>query len=245
MIATTEPKNSHSSEASLVAYEDNETVATPTVQVDTPTAASVSDPKVQEFQRLHEIVKKGASAFIDVGQALRKIQEGVLWQAGGYTTWEGYCDSVLDVSRSYVRRLIKSSTVVTELRANVPNGTSDGYLLPLTEAQVRPLLRLKDPEKRKEAWEKAQEKAGGQPTAAQVTEAVLELLPAKKNEAVNKPSISKAQTPSPQSPVLPTAKATELITQLRNVVDEGQSWEAVERILSEMEDLLSVTNVAA
>jgi len=98
-------------------------------QIDAPTAVSVSDPNAKEFQRLHEIVKKGASAFIEVGQALNAIHEDMLWKAGGYKTWESYCKSVVGLSKSHAHRLMDASEVALHLGKQSPRGDAGSEVI--------------------------------------------------------------------------------------------------------------------
>ena len=222
-----------------------ETTKTP-VECDTPEnrspKASLAD--IEEFQRQDEIVKRGAAAFIEVGEALAKIRDGELWKASIYKSWAAYCRSVAALSKSYANRLIEASNVVSALRQVVPIGATGDAMLPTAESQVRALLLLESTEQRGEAWLMACEKTKGQPTAAQVKEVVLEMLPEKDTPA-SKPAKVRASASPVQSPPLPTAKTVELVTQLREVVNEGQSWDGVKKILAEMEELISGSNVAA
>ncbi|MBX3739942.1 MAG: DUF5131 family protein [Akkermansiaceae bacterium] len=128
-----------------------------------------------EFRRLDKIVRKGVAAVFEMGQALSQIKEGQLWR-GGYSTWQEYCGSVVGHSRSYVHRIIDAARIAGMVGdVTLPDGNK---MSPLSEAQVRPLNRIKkDPERTREAWRKAVRSAGGQPTADQVEAAVVEVLP--------------------------------------------------------------------
>jgi hypothetical protein len=92
------------------------------------------------------------------------------------------------------------------------------------EAQVRPLLRLPDPEQQVSAWHTAVERAeGGQPSAPLVKEVVLEIL-------------------HPEGPVAkPTSRTQQridLVVKLKKVIQQKKSWEQVEKLLGELEELL-------
>lgn len=136
--------------------------------------ADVSKEDIAEFKRLDKIVRKGVAAFMDCGKALIKIQEKKLWRAGGWSTWEAYCIEVAGLSKSYAHRLINATRVASGLSGRLPIGNS---LAPVSESQVRPLLKLGEPDQQAEAWAAAVEKAEGkQPTAAVVEEVVFEIL---------------------------------------------------------------------
>ena len=207
--------------------------------------ARVSAAKSQDFKIQNEIVKRGTAAFIEVGEALVKIREGELWQAGGYKSWAAYCRSVAGLSKSYANRIIEASSVVLTLKEAVPIGATSDFNLPTAESQVRPLLLLETPEQCSAAWTAACTKSvGGRPTAADVKKAVMEILPATETSASKPPKVGGLGSPV-QVVVLPTVQATKLLKQLRQVLEEDKSWAAVERILAEMENLLSCSSVAA
>ena len=102
------------------------------------------DPKITpeekaDFKRLDKIVRKGVTAFVESGKALMEIQKRKLWKAGGHGTWENYCREVVGFSKSYAHRILNATKVMLELGEELPNGNST---TPVSEAQVRPLLRL-------------------------------------------------------------------------------------------------------
>lgn len=109
-----------------------------------------------EFRRLDKIVRKGIEAFADAGEALLGIHEAKLWQAGGHTTWEDYCRSVAGMSKVHASRLMRASKCYIEMKT-IPTGN----VLPVSESQVRPLLKVEDSEKRAAAWVAAVDKAEG------------------------------------------------------------------------------------
>ena len=69
----------------------------------------------------------------------------------GYQTFEEYCRVKWDMGRNYANKLISSANVITNVGTIVP-------ITPATESQTRPLARL-EPEKQKEAWQRAVETA--------------------------------------------------------------------------------------
>ncbi len=190
-----------------------------------PKSKKIGDPTLtaeerKEFKRLDRIVRKGVQAFIESGKALIEIQERKLWRASKHTTWEAYCRQVAGLSKSYAHRIINATRVVMELANELPNGNS---LSPVSESQVRPLLRLSELSQRKQAWSTAVEKAkGNQPTSADVNEVVFEIL---------KPEGHAAPSPNRRE------RRVELVARLRDGVKQ-RSWTEVEQLLTELEDLL-------
>jgi protein gp37 len=172
-----------------------------------------------EFRRLDKIVRKGIEAFADAGEALLRIHEGKLWRAGGHGTWEDYCRSVAGMSKVHASRLMRASQCFIAIKT-LPIGN----VLPVSESQVRPLLKLEDSEKRAAAWVAAVEKAeGNQPTAADVQEVVFEIL---------------HPEGSPEKPPSRSQRRAELVGRLRTVIAERKSWDDLESLMSELEELL-------
>ena len=133
----------------------------------------------------------------------------------------GYCRQVAGFSKSYASRLINATRVVTELAGELPIGN---FVAPVSESQVRPLQRLSDPAQKALAWTTAVERAeGGQPTGAEVSEVVFEIL--NPEGAGGKPH-SRA------------ARRVELMGRLKQVIARRKSWEKVEELLKELEVLL-------
>ena len=245
MITNIEPQNSDSAEASGVEAERFESPATTTGQADTPNAAVVSASTAEEFKLQNEIVKRGAVAFIEVGEALAKIRDGELWRAGEHTSWAAYCQSVAGLSKSYANRIIEASKVVMALKQVMPIGATSDFKLPTAESQVRPLLLLETPEQCSAAWTTACEKSGdAQPTAAEVKKAVLEILPPAETPA-SKPAKAKVTAPPAAAAVRPTAQAAELVTQIKDALTKRDNWDEFVSIVSEIEALLAGVEAAA
>jgi N6-adenosine-specific RNA methylase IME4 len=92
-------------------------------------------------------------AFVLAGDSLRAIREGKLYKRRGYSTFEDYCETRWQLSRSYAHRLIDASSVHDIL---LPTGN----ILPAGEWTTRPLVRLlPDSEAVTGAWNEAVETA--------------------------------------------------------------------------------------
>lgn len=166
------------------------------------------------------MVRKGVAAFLETGKALAEIHDRDLWKAGGHGTWEGYCREVAGMSKPHAHRLVEASRIAGELAESLPIGNDS---IPVSESQVRPLQRLDDPELRKQAWQAAVVKAGGQPTAREVVDAVLEILQPGR---------------WPEVPTTRSQQRVERFERLKAVIRNRKSWEDVERLLNELEELL-------
>ena len=124
------------------------------------------------------------------------------------------------MSRVHAHRMIAAADFLEKLKT-LPRGN----VLPQTEEQVCPLLRLHDSEQQVRVWASAVEQAdGGQPSAPQVSRAVFEVL-------------------HPEGPTLRDSPASrsqqrvELVSQLREGVRK-MSWKQVERLLTQLETLM-------
>ncbi len=187
-------------------------------------APSFSRKEVKEFQRLNEIVERGIAAFMEAGEALREIRDRELWKAGGYTSWDNYCLAVLAITRNHANRLIRAAKVGKLLSGVVPIGPTPALPPPRNESQLRPLLNLDDPKRQVEVWARAVEKAGGQPTARQVSEAVAD-------------SLSTGEGTEPEK-IPPRERRLRIVARLRSAVANRNSWEEVEALVAELEELL-------
>ncbi len=156
------------------------------------------------FVELHKIVVRGFAAFLEAGEALAEIRRMELWKTANYKSWGAYCESLVGLSKQQVNRLICAAHVWRSIVDEVePIGSGSHIVTPRSESQLRPLGGLKDPAQQRAAWVKAATAAGGQPTAKQVTNAVLEIvgLP---------PAAKKAAKPTCESLRLVIVKAIEL-----------------------------------
>jgi hypothetical protein len=183
--------------------------------------ADVTREEKFEFRRLDKIVRKGVEAFMECGKALIEIQEKKLWRAGGWPTWEDYCLQVAGLSKSYAHRIINATRVALALPRELPIGN---FLAPVSESQVRPLLKLAEPEEQGQAWAAAVKKVEGrQPTAADVQEVVFEML---QPEGLPDKAHSRSE------------RRSELVGRRKEVITERKSWEQVEQLIAELEELL-------
>ena len=91
-----------------------------------------------------------------MGNALATIQRERLYRET-HATFEQYCQEKWDVGRQHAYRLIDAAGVVKDLSPNGDADTKAGtrqVCLPGTESQARALAKIKEPEQRRETWEK-------------------------------------------------------------------------------------------
>ncbi len=108
------------------------------------------------------------------------------------------------MSRGNAHRLLGAARFLEILKTS-----PRGEVFPMMEAQIRPLLRLSEPEQQVTAWNRAVEIAGdGQPSGPQAKQAVLEIQ--NPGGLVTKPS--------------PRAQRIELIRRIKEVIQQKKSW---------------------
>lgn len=165
----------------------------------------------QRLEELEKIIHTNFLAFYEVGCALKEIRTLKLYVAT-HDTFELYCREMWDMAKRHVYHLIAASKVMDVLSGNreqnekVNHGAllEDGKkvnncaLIPLNEAQTRPLTRLETPEQQIEAWTTAVKTApNGRITAKHVNDVVslimrVEII--KKTEKIKEkmaPTVSK------------------------------------------------------
>ena len=206
-----------------------------------------------ELNRCEGVVEKGLAAFLDVGQALWQIRQSRLYRER-FDTFEEYVEQRWHMSKSSAYRVISATEIVQQLEASYletngsPVGDAGEHLLPVNEAQARPLAQLAE-HQRAGAWAAAVEKAGGQPTAAVVQEVVAGMLPPKleKVDSVAAPLFDMEDDAAGQSGFVPPAPAP-LNTQggnpkPGNMTDE--EWEASAKPFSAAEPLSAADTLTA
>ena len=126
-----------------------------------------------QLVRAERTIAKGLKSFWEVGTALKGIRDQRLYRQR-YGTFEEYCAARWDLSRPRAYQLCAASDVVADLSTNV-----DTKRLPESEAQARPLSRLKHLEQRQRAWDLAIERAAkaGRAVTARDTEHAVRTLP--------------------------------------------------------------------
>ena len=126
----------------------------------------------RDLERAELKIASGLKAFLEVGLALKEIRDHKLYRQD-YETFEEYCTGRWDFSRQRGYELLGASEVVTDLSA-----IADICVLPVNEAQARPLTLLRAPSHRRRAWKLALRiapKAGRPVTARDTGEAVRRL----------------------------------------------------------------------
>lgn len=133
----------------------------------------------QEFllKKCENIIRIGLSTFVEVGLALKEIQDQRLYRKTD-KTFEEYLQRAMGMSRPYAYNLIESAKLMRELRGAAE---LDKASLPKNEAQARELIRV-EPGKRAEIWKKVVDVAGGKPFTAKL---IREVARSERSSAVD------------------------------------------------------------
>lgn len=129
-------------------------------------------PELLKFREHEKIVERNLAGFIEAGIALVAIKADREYRLDGYSSFEDYCRDRWQISRPRAYQLVVAASIAEELSTLVDTPA------PQSERQVRPLTLLKSDDDKREAWAEAVDHAeGGQPTAAQVEQAVAKRQP--------------------------------------------------------------------
>lgn len=111
-------------------------------------------------------------AFFVAGKALRLLRDNRLYRET-HATFEFYVRDRFDYTRAAAYYLIKSSVVYENLECQqfVDTNTSTS-ILPTKESQCRPLAKL-SPERQREVWQTAVDKAEGKVPSARIIKKII------------------------------------------------------------------------
>ncbi|OPF19815.1 hypothetical protein B1L04_02790 [Microcystis aeruginosa KW] len=128
----------------------------------------LSEEEQQERERLE---KQIVDSFYQAGVALRELRDRKLFRST-HRTFEEYARDILGFSRIRLYQLMGAAQVYENIRENV---NAPLTLLPTTEYQCRPLVKLSEREQVR-AWKLAVKESGEKaPTSNLVKQAVLEV----------------------------------------------------------------------
>jgi DNA N-6-adenine-methyltransferase (Dam) len=136
-----------------------------TVQSEVVTENDLSGVERATLQNAEIRIEKGLQSFLEIGAALKQIQQHKLYRAD-YSTFEQYLETRWGMSREQGYRNISAATVAQNL---LPIGN-----IPTAESQVRLLSPLPE-EQQREVWADAIKRTiTGAPTAATVATVLAE-----------------------------------------------------------------------
>lgn len=134
---------------------------------------------------LEQAVRSGLSSFLDVGKALKAIDDKGYYKAQ-YPTFEDYCEKQWNMSVSYAYRQINAWECVEKLKEGLaPEGVTN---FPTNEAQVRALTENLKPKQWSKKWKQVIKATGGKAiTAEKVLDIVRKKAPGKPDPSTTNP----------------------------------------------------------
>jgi hypothetical protein len=123
-----------------------------------------------DFRRCEEVIEKGMSTFVEVGQALARIRDGKLYR-DTHGTFAAYVKNRWGYGRDWAYKLIEAAGVTENVYHGIQTRPSLPPILTPSERQARELAKA-PPEKQAGIWSEVVEEHGEEVTAAKVAEAV-------------------------------------------------------------------------
>jgi len=190
----------------------------------------VTQQDLADFQRLHQIILRCGEMFVDVGNALREIRDRELYRAAGFPNWNAYTECVQNITKRYANLLISTAEAVVVMREVGNKFPTAIELVPHAPTQVIPLLRIKDSDLRRVAWNTAVERSDGkQPRSKLVSQVVADILERQDNPAnTAPPPIEKPRA----------ERRTEVMGRMKAAVEAREDWDLVGSLVLELEALL-------
>jgi hypothetical protein len=141
------------------------------------------------LRKLEKIISDGVATFVEVGKALAEIRDKRLYRES-HKTFDGYCRERWNFEKRRAYQLIEAAGVATNVSqtgqedgqevctSGTQNAASEQPAVepPKSERVARELAQA-PPEQQAAILTEAREKAGGEPTAAQVRDAVEKRKP--------------------------------------------------------------------
>ncbi len=128
----------------------------------------------EEIQERNELENTVSQAFFVAGQALKTLRDKRLYRET-HSTFEAYIKDKFEFKKSAAYYLINASEVVENLKRPQfvdKNPQIEIQVLPTKESQCRPIAKLA-PERQREIWYSAVERAGGRVPSARIVKEVV------------------------------------------------------------------------
>jgi len=180
----------------------------------------LTSEETSELKRLEGIIEDNLMNAFAIGDALTKIKTEKLYRSN-YRTFDQYCLAKWGFGRAYGYRHIDAAKVYHGIKELLTNGDTQ---LPQSEAQARPLVKLKEPAKMLKAWNTALKKAGdGRVTEDLVADVVAKMTGAgNRRKGAAKPVVDVAPASNPKpGPVIDLPAILELLEEIRTTLDDN------------------------
>lgn len=135
-----------------------------------------------------EVIERAFTAYASAGLALKTIRENRLYRSE-FSRFDDYCRSRWGWSRVHAHRLIEAAEIHELLYQSLLPIGNKGTPLPRAESIARALKPVAEsPEVLADTWVQVVNTAGEEPTAAQVTRVVAEVLGSPKDSSTLAPA---------------------------------------------------------
>gem|GEM_PF-2897100 len=145
----------------------------------------------ETLEQLETKIESGLASFVEVGMALKKINEGRLYK-GVATDFDNYCLERWQMSGSHAHRLIRAAECWQVLKEHA-HQFGETHFLPTYESQIRPIASLKA-DKWAAEWKKVVDQSEGKRVTAEFVSQVL--LDAPKRKTLGKRQGKKTTKPN-------------------------------------------------
>jgi hypothetical protein len=173
-------------------------------------------PTSDDLARCERVIAEHVASYATVGAALREIRDRQLYRLT-HDTFEQYISERWHMDRTHAYRLIDAAGVAQNLS---PTGN-----IPPTERQARPLAALA-PAEQLDAWQEAQQLAGGTPTADQV-EAICDRRKPRKKKTTKRIKPLRIRVPGAIVTIEPSARGfttyADAISQALGKLDQARA----------------------
>lgn len=166
------------------------------------------------LKELERVIDRNTKQVFEWGVALMEIRGKRLYRET-HATFEAYMRKRWDMGRNYANRLIAASQVMERLVTRVT-------ILPESEAQVRPLIKL-DPPLQLKAWEEVIETASGRKVTSRIVAKVVSRILGEKGEQRIRHAMRAAEAEITDASFLSPLHA--LMERFKNANQEG--WKGV------------------
>jgi len=188
-----------------------ETPAKPEQKAPDTVESKLTKDQQAALDGFEEIIESGFGSFVEVGKALKAIEDQKLYKTSPDLDFPGYCKTKWRMSKQYAYRLIHAAEFVGKLKSVDEKNAIKVF--PINESQVRPIVEKLDRRQWVSAWRQVLAEVGdGIITAAKVAEVVRKKLgqPA--------PAAAQGQKTTNQQPVQNTSlqKIADLVKDARS-----------------------------
>lgn len=187
-----------------------------------PVSERLSPAEVQSLAHYEQIIEQGRKTFVEVGQALVVIRDQRLYRQS-YSTFEEYLERRWDMSRPQGYRMIEAAVVFENL-------SPIGDIVPVNEAQARPLAAL-PPEQQREAWQEAVETTPPSGITAKHVQATVKRIASR----TTKPKVGKPKAPAPQPRQPPRMVLQNGLFSVLSMVKDADVWAILEVLARQLE----------